>query len=355
MSTLANAAISNNGAYAIDYESGPEHVLNLSETFICTRIETHPQMTFKACETRQRQCLEKDHSGICNSLSECRGCGGWSDAFKAMRKNVKEKRERQHAEVIPDQPAGYHIGENTTHDKFPCQCCGAKVWITGGYCTSCRGQFVYAAQHGLSRQEAIQILRRYFENGGVRPRRGGKNNHAKNLIDWEGEKEKMGSNKKGTCGCCGRPDMALPQKVNGLYVCGTCLAESKKGFTFEAIRDVLKAREILKKTGNKVEEQETLPAEQAATDKENLSVDGLHNSPQKEQPEPAEIVTAKSPTQTTRNKKLPVLVLTVTEREERILKWVDEVGKKNRRERKEQIWTILEDLMEKAAVKADAR
>lgn len=349
MSTLADTAISSDGAYALDYESGPEHSLNLSETFICTRIESHPQMTFKACEARQSQSTEKDNEGIYNNLSECRGCGGWGDAFKVMRKNVKEKRGRQQAEVIPDQPDGYHLGENTTHDKFPCQCCGAKVWITGGYCTSCKGQFVYAAQHGLSRQEAIPILRRYFENRGVRPRRGGKNNNAKNLIDWEGEKADMGG-KKGTCGCCKRADMSLPQQANGFWVCGTCLIETKKGLTFDEIRAKFKAKETLSKIGNKVDHQ----TDQAATDKENLTADGLHNSPQKEQPGPAETVTAQSPTQTTKKRKFPVLVLTVTEREEKILKWVDEVGKKNRRERKEQVWAILEDLMEKAAVHRNA-
>ena len=140
------------------------------ETFLCTKIESRPQMTFKACEARKRQCIEKDHAGTMNQFAECRDCRGWTDAPQ------------------------YHIGDNTRHHKYPCKCCGVSVWLTGDYCSFCRSQFAVANGHGISQADAIPKIREYFANGGKRQKGGrGAKTRVQTLIDWKGEWEGMAS------------------------------------------------------------------------------------------------------------------------------------------------------------------
>lgn len=56
---------------------------------------------------------------------------------------------------------------------------------------SCHGQVKIAESHGVGKEDALAMLHHYYAAGGKRPTRGGKNNSARTLIDWEGELGKM--------------------------------------------------------------------------------------------------------------------------------------------------------------------
>lgn len=66
----------------------------------------------------------------------------------------------------------------------------------------------------------------------------------KNKQIWEERTRNMGSG-RGTCGCCGRPDMSYANRFAGVYVCGFCIRHlkdaEKHGVTFEQAKEEIKA------------------------------------------------------------------------------------------------------------------
>lgn len=282
-------------------------------------------MSRLACEARKARCDEADAERIRNPVSECRECEGWASMKKKLV--TKDHKPRQQAPEV----AGYHMGEKTKHQKFPCQCCGANVWLSGAYCTSCHSQFGFAAEHGIGREQAIQVVQQFYADGGVRPHRGGKNNRAKYLIDWVKIKE---MSKKGTCGCCGRDQMSLTGRKDEKWVCGTCYARISKGETFVTVQKYMQAKFAMKQ---EPKQEDKLPAD-AGKKVEKPEDPGLHNSIPEPQKTPPKSATRKRG-----------LRLQISERDEKIIEWVDQAAKQARRTRNDQIMVILEEAMEREA------
>jgi len=285
------------------------------ETFLCTKIESRPQMTFKACEARKRQCIEKDHAGTMNQFAECRDCRGWTDAPQ------------------------YHIGDNTRHHKYPCKCCGASVWLTGDYCSFCRSQFAVANGHGISQAAAIPKIREYFANGGKRQKGGrGAKTRVQTLIDWKGEWEGMASPKI-TCWCCERENQFLKKKVDGHQVCGFCAKHLQNAISAGVHPDM--AKEEIKVVAWNLNPgrwpEKDLWSWNKATDKKNLTV--------QEKPQSENVPEERSPPV----KKLRAIYIPLaTERDQKILDFIDELAMDHRQSRNQKILSILEDAMIRA-------
>jgi hypothetical protein len=90
---------------------------------------------------------------------------------------------------------------------------------------SCHGQVKIAAGHGVAKDAALKILKKYYDNGGKRPLCGGKDNIAKRLINWEVEE----MSKVGVCEWCGRT-ISLVKAVQGKKACMFCM-KGVKSFT----------------------------------------------------------------------------------------------------------------------------
>lgn len=184
----------------------------LARTFVCYRIPGNPSMTKAACQERQAQCYERDNERIRNPLSECRGCPGPSHA----EDYIKSLPHEGSGEIGTSGGGGMVLGQ--------CSICNTPAWTTGGYCMSCHGQVKIAESHGVGKEDALEMLHHYYAAGGKRPTRGGKNNSARTLIDWKGEKDvpQTAKEKKGTCAWCERPDKAFVRKFDGRSACGAC-------------------------------------------------------------------------------------------------------------------------------------
>lgn len=128
--------------------------------------------------------------------------------------------------------------------------------------------------------------------------------------------------------------MSLTGRKDEKWVCGTCYARISKGETFVTVQKYMQAKFAMKQ---EPKPEEKLPAD-AGKKVEKPEDPGLHNSipePQKTPPKSA-----------TRKRELR---LQISERDEKIIDYVDREARKNRRTRNDQIMVILEEAMEREA------
>lgn len=186
---------------------------------------------------------------------------------------------------------------------------------------------------------------------------------------------------KGKCGCCDREGMDLVQRVYGVFVCGHCRPACKsaeaKGLKLADVKEEIKthalglggrrgiAHEYSWQKTETTGKREILPCMNTLCELHdyqfggNCSVFGDEDTDKCEKysaalalvegntgdkkPEPAAPETAK------RAGRFIQIQIPATERNLKVIDWVDKDGEGNRRGRSGQIMTLLENLMKKRA------
>lgn len=280
--------------------------INLASSFICFRIPGHPQMRFEACTARKQRCDENDEQHIRNTFSECRGCPGYASMRIAAPPMLEYKSRNQ---------LSYHTKE--------CRCCGRMITATDqhptfgkGICHHCKRGLVAADEIGLEQGKAVEAIRYYAHLYSGKKKAAVYHNQTW-TVRFEAYFQGEGMPKKvDRCSCCGRSGLQLRNKHKGKYICGTCDYHIRKGRSVEETKMRTQGKPVLVRESK---------------EKHQVNVE----------PE-VDII----PTQKRNRKDPPMMRLPITEREQPVLDWIDKLARENRRDRRCQVWALLEALME---------
>jgi len=153
--------------------------------------------------------------------------------------------------------------------------------------------------------------------------------------EWEG----MASPPKITCWCCERENQFLKKKIDGHPVCGFCAKHLQNAISAGVHPDM--AKEEIKVVAWNLNPgrwpEKDLWSWNKATDKKNLTV--------QEKPQSENVPEERSPPV----KKLRAIYIPLaTERDQKLLDFIDELAMDHRQSRNQKILSILEDAMIRA-------